>query len=226
MTSSPIRVGIIEDHSIVRVGLKILIDAEPDMVVAGEAVDRKSSIDLVTALRPDILVVDLQLKNESAVDFLADLLAINNARAIVLTGSSERDLVNELMRAGASGLVYKEEASDVLIRAIRAVQKGEAWFTRAMMTSAISQLRRERTTTLKDDSEEAKIATLTPRETEIIYLMANGLNRQEVARKIFLSEGTVRNHLSSIFAKLELSNQLALVFFAQRHGLNKPPAGS
>jgi DNA-binding NarL/FixJ family response regulator len=222
MTGSPIRVCVIEDHTIVRAGLKILIEGEPDMVVTGEARDRKTSFDVVAAQRPDILVVVLQLGTESAVDFLEELLAINNARAIVLTGSTERDLINQVMRTGATGLVYKDEAPVVLIRAIRAVHKGEAWFTRAMMTTALSELRQDQHARTKMDPEKAKIATLTPRETEIISLMANGLSRQEIAQKIFLSEGTVRNHLSSIFAKLEVSNQLALVFFAQRHGLNKP----
>jgi two-component system, NarL family, nitrate/nitrite response regulator NarL len=221
MTNSPIRVCLIEDHIIVRAGLKILIEGEADMNVAGEAADRKTSLEVVAAQRPDILVVDFQLPGECAVDFLEDLLAINNARAIILTGSTERDLAHQVMRAGAAGLVYKDETPDVLIRAIRAVHNGEAWFTRAMMTTALSQLRRDRHSQPKEDPEKAKIATLTPREKEIIFLIANGLSRQEVAQKIFLSDGTVRNHLSSIFAKLEVSNQLALVFFAQRHGLDK-----
>jgi two-component system, NarL family, nitrate/nitrite response regulator NarL len=221
MTASPIRICVIEDHTIVRAGLKILIEGQSDMVVTGEATDRATSFDVVAAQRPDILVVDLQLRNESAADFLKELLAINGARAIVLTGSTEQNLLNRVMREGASGLVYKDEAPDVLIRAIRVVYKGEAWFTRAMMTSALSHLRRDRPSQPKEDAETARIATLTPREREIIFLIANGLSRQNIAEKIFLSNGTVRNHLSSIFSKLEVSNQLALVFFAQRHGLDR-----
>ena len=110
---------------------------------------------------------------------------------------------------------------EVLIRAIRTVYKGEAWFTRSMMTAALSQLREDRNSKPKSDSEATKITTLTAREREIICLVANGLTRQEIAEKLFLSEGTVRNHLSSIFAKVEVPNQLALVFFAQRNGLDK-----
>jgi len=221
MTNSLIRICLLEDHTIVRAGLKILIDAQSDMSVVGEATDRKTSLDVVSRLRPNILVVDLQLKNESAVDFLEELLAVNNARAIVLTGSTDRDVVQRAILTGATGLVYKDEDPEVLIRAIRTVHKGEAWFTRSMMTAALSQLRDDRSSTPKSNSENAKITSLTFREREVICLVANGFTRHEIAEKLFLSEGTVRNHLSSIFAKVEVPNQLALVFFAQRNGLDK-----
>src|ERR1043165_6066095 len=116
-----IRICLIEDHNIVRAGLRVLIEAQSDMHVIADVTDRKTSFEAVTFYKPDILVVDLQLRDESALDFLHDLLDINNARAIALTGNTERELVHQAILAGASGFLYKDEDPEMLIRAIRAV---------------------------------------------------------------------------------------------------------
>jgi len=220
MAGSPIRVCIIEDHAVVRAGLKMLLTSQPDIEVVGEAVDRKEAFEVAERVRPDLFLVDIQLGKESAVDFLDELLAVCEARAILLTGASNNEQIQRAIQAGATGLVYKEEAPEVLIRAIRKVHAGEAWLSRAVMTSALSKLRHTRDAKSTPDSDADKIESLTAREREIVSLIAQGLNRKRVAEKLFVSEATVRNHLSSIFAKLGVSNQFELVFFAQRHGLD------
>jgi len=220
MAGSPIRVCIIEDHAVVRAGLKMLLTSQPDIEVVGEAVDRKEAFEVAERVRPDLFLVDIQLGKESAVDFLDELLAVCEARAILLTGASNNEQIQRAIQAGATGLVYKEEAPEVLIRAIRKVHAGEAWLSRAVMTSALSKLRHTRDAKSTPDSDADKIESLTAREREIVSLIAKGLNRKRVAEKLFVSEATVRNHLSSIFAKLGVSNQFELVFFAQRHGLD------
>ena len=220
-----IRVGIIEDHSIVRAGLKVMLTAYADIEVVGEAADRGEAFEMAKAKRPDVLLVDLQLDKVSALDFLEELMSASGARTIVVTGSSNDDEIHRSIQAGATGLVFKHEDPDVLIRAIRKVHAGEAWLSRSLMTSALTRLRASRTTS-PPDPESSKIATLTTREREIVALVATGLGRQGIAEKLCVSEGTVRNHLTSIFGKLELSNQLGLVFYAQRHGLDKPQSGS
>jgi DNA-binding NarL/FixJ family response regulator len=218
-----IRVGIIEDHSIVRAGLRVMLAAYSDIEVVGEAADRKEAFEFAKSKRPDVLLVDLQLGQVSALDFLEELMSTCGARTIVVTGSSNDDEIHRSIQAGATGLVFKHEDPDVLIRAIRKVYAGEAWLSRSLMTSALSRLRASRTTA-PPDPETAKIATLTAREREIVALVATGLGRQGIAEKLCVSEGTVRNHLTSIFGKLDLANQLGLVFYAQRHGLDKPAA--
>jgi DNA-binding NarL/FixJ family response regulator len=218
---SAIRVCIIDDHAIVRAGVRTLLNAQPDIEVIGEAVDRNGALELA-AKSPDIFLVDLQLGKDSAVDFLDELLNITDARAIVLTGGYSEDQIHRAIQAGATGLVYKEDDPEVLIRAIRKVYAGEAWLTRSMMTSALSRLRSARTSKNVEASESVKIATLTTREREIVALVARGINRKRIAESLFVSEATVRNHLTSIFGKLGLSNQFELVFYAQRHGLDKP----
>ena len=220
-----IRVGIIEDHSIVRAGLRVMLTAYPDLVVVGEAADRKEAFEISKTRRPHVLLVDLQLDQVSALDFLEELIAVSGARAIVVTGSSNDDEIHRSIQAGATGLVFKHEDPEVLIRAIRKVYAGEAWLSRTLMTSALLRLRASRSAA-PPDPETIKIATLTAREREIVALVATGLGRQGIAEKLCVSEGTVRNHLTSIFGKLDLSNQLGLVFYAQRHGLDKLAASA
>jgi two-component system, NarL family, nitrate/nitrite response regulator NarL len=219
MSAHPIRVCIIEDHAVVRAGLKMLLTSQSDIEVVGEAVDRKGALEIAERSRPDIFLVDIQLGRESAVDFLHELLTACEARAILLTGASTDDQIQGAIQAGATGLVFKEEAPEVLIRAIRKVHAGEAWLSRAVMTSALTKLRNPRDSKSQSDPETDKIASLTAREREIVALIAKGLNRKKVSEKLFVSEATVRNHLSSIFAKLGVTNQFELVFYAQRHGL-------
>jgi DNA-binding NarL/FixJ family response regulator len=220
MSVSPIRVCIIEDHAVVRAGLKMLLTSQPDIEVVGEALDRKGAFEVGERVRPDLFLVDIQLGRESAVDFLNELLTACEARAILLTGASTEEQIERAIQAGATGLVYKEEAPEVLIRAIRKVHSGEAWLSRAVMTSALSRFRHPPDSKTSSNTEAGKIETLTAREREIVALIAKGLNRKKVSERLFVSEATVRNHLSSIFAKLGVSNQFELAFYAQRHGLD------
>ena len=219
MSLSPIRVCIIEDHAVVRAGLKMLLTSQPDIEVVGEALDRKGAFEVAERVRPDLFLVDIQLGRESAVDFLDELLTSCDARAILLTGASTEEQIQKAIQAGATGLVYKEEAPEVLIRAIRKVHAGEAWLSRAVMTSALTRFRHPHDSKT-GNTDATKIETLTAREREIVALVAKGLNRKKISERLFVSEATVRNHLSSIFAKLGVSNQFELVFFAQRHGLD------
>jgi DNA-binding NarL/FixJ family response regulator len=220
--SLPIRVCIIEDHSIVRAGLRVMLAAHSDIEVVGEAENRQTAFNAVKLERPDILLVDIQLGKESALDFLEELMAVCDSRSILVTGSNNEDDIHRAIEVGVTGVVFKDEDPEVLVRAIRKVHSGEAWLTRTMMSTALSRFRAARAAKLQPDPEAVKIATLTARERQIVTLVANGLGRQGIAEKLCVSEGTIRNHLSSIFSKLELSNQLGLVFYAQRHGLDKP----
>ena len=203
--------------------MRVLLDLQPDIEVVGQATDRQSAFDIAEREHPDVFLVDIRLGRESAVDFLEELLAASGAKAILLTGFTTEEQIHRAIQAGATGLVYKEESAEVLMRAIRKVHAGEAWLSRAMIASELSRLRNSHHAQANPGTEAAKIATLTAREREIVILMASGLNRKRIAEKLFVSEVTVRNHLSSIFGKLGVSNQFELVFYAQRNSLNKPP---
>jgi DNA-binding NarL/FixJ family response regulator len=218
----PIRLCIVEDHSLVRAGLKLLLASNSDMEVAGEAFDRRGALEVAAREQPDVLLLDIQLGQESALDFIEELLAVCSARAILLTGSANEEQIFRAIQAGVKGLVFKAEDPDVLIQAVRKVHGGDVWLTRGIVTAALSRFHSTRPSG-KPNPEISRIAALTAREREIVALAAKGHNRRAIAAKLFVSEGTVRNHLTSIFEKLELPNQLGLVFFAQRHGLDKTP---
>ena len=224
MKPNAIRVAIIEDHSLIRAGLKALLEAETDLKLVGEATNRKSAFEVVMRERPDLLVVDLQLGRDSALDFIEELLAVSRARAILLTGAADEEEIHCAIQSGIMGLVFKDEGPDVLVRAIRTVHRGEAWLSRTVLAAALERVRLNRQRKEVVDPEQAKISSLTSREREVVAMMASGLNRHDVAKKLCVSDGTLRNHLTAIFGKLELQNQMELIFYAQRNGLNGPPA--
>ena len=138
---------------------------------------------------------------------------------IVLTSSTEIEAHQRAVQSGAMGLVLKEQGAEVLIAAIEKVHSGEVWLTRSLTASVLSRVSRS-----SSNNEEAlKTESLTKREREIIALTAQGFKRSQIAEKLFISDSTVRNHLTSILSKLELSDRFELVFYAYRHGLSKPP---
>ena len=216
----PIRLCIVEDHAIVRAGIRMLLASQSDMEIVGEASDRRGTFEVAEQERPDLFLLDLQLGQESAADFLQELLSFCKANAILFTGMGSMPEIQRAIRAGALGLVYKSEDPEVLIRAIHKVHAGEAWLPRSLMTTALSQLRTVCYAKAPANPEIVKIASLTPREREIVALVASGVNRKGIAERLFVSDATVRNHLTSIFGKLDVGNLFELVFYAQRHGLD------
>lgn len=201
----------------------MLIEDRPTMVVAGEAANCAEALDITARKQPDIILLDLDLGKESGLDFMRELLDTSpKAKIIILTGVHDPDTYRRAITLGATGLVFKEQTAEVLIKAIEKVHAGEAWLDRSLTATVLSEMSRPREAK-KDDLEAAKIATLTNREREIITLVAQGLGRKEIADRLYISEATVRNHLTSIFGKLDLSDRFELVFYAYRHGLAAPP---
>jgi len=225
MKGAPIRICLLEDHVIVRSGLKMLLDAQPDMEVVAEAINRTEAFQAATKQRPNMFLVDVDLNGENAVDFLKELIGVcMGAHAILLTGVTDDEQIQRGVISGATGLVYKDEATDVLIHAIRKVHNGEAWLGRALTAAVLARFSRSHAPAQAPrDPEFVKISTLTRREREIVALIATGSNRKTTAEKLFISEATVRNHLTSILAKLNLTSKFDLVFYAQRHGLVEQP---
>ncbi|PYS54625.1 MAG: DNA-binding response regulator [Acidobacteria bacterium] len=220
MSEKPIRVCIIEDHAVVRAGLRMLIETKDGMAVVGEAANRVEAFAAATKNPPDIFILDLDLDDESGLDFLPDLISTcAGARVLVLTSATDMETHHQAIEAGALGLVLKAEASEVLLHAIEKVHSGEVWLTRSQTASVLSRIAQGST----DDAESRKIQSLTKREREIVALVAHGFKRSQIADSLFISETTVRNHLTSILSKLEVTDTFDLVFYAYRHGLAKPP---
>ncbi len=222
-TQSPIRVLLVDDHRLVRAGLRMLIESQPDLVIVGEAENREECFELVKREQADIILLDLDLRGEVSLDFLPQLIPLTKgAKVMLLTGSRDPELHRRGIRLGARGLVLKDHASESLVKAIRKVHVGEMWLDRAMMVEVLSEMTRAIEAKEKNP-EAAKIASLSPREREVIALIGEGLKNKQIANRLFISETTVRHHLGSIFSKLGVSDRLELVIYAYRHGLAKPP---
>ena len=215
-----IRICLIEDHAIVRAGLRMLVEEEDCIQVVCETTTATEALGVAQKEHPDIILLDIGLRTENGLDFLPDLLReFAPAKVIVLTALEDTEAHLLAMEAGASGVVMKDQAPDVLVKAIRAVHSGETWIGHSISAAAIAKLSRARNYKEPADPEAVKIALLTPREREIVGVVAQGFNGIKIAAELRISEATVRHHITSILAKLELSNKLELAVYAIQHGL-------
>jgi two-component system, NarL family, nitrate/nitrite response regulator NarL len=216
----PIRILIVDDHAVVRAGLRMLIDQNPAMKVVGLAGNRSEALAIAANEQPNLIILDIMLGDEDGLAILPDLReAAQYARVLVLTGLRGSESQRRAMLAGAMGVVLKEHAAEVLIKAINKVHQGEVWLDRLMMGSLLDEM----TQAPEIDPGEEKIASLTEREREVIALIAEGLKNKQIGQRLFISETTVTHHLSSIFSKLEVSDRLELVIYAFSHNLAKLP---
>jgi two-component system, NarL family, nitrate/nitrite response regulator NarL len=218
----PIRVLIVDDHAIVRQGLRLFFASYPGIVIVGETATCTEALTAAAQTQPDIIVLDLAFGAVNAVDFIPELLAAAaGVRIVVFTGVDDPALQRHAVSLGAIGVVSKDKAPEVLLQAITKVHAGQAWLERTMIADVLGEMTRtQRAQQL--DPEVAKIATLTPRERAIIALIGEGLKNRQIAARLCLSEITVRHHLTTIFDKLGVIDRLELVVYAYRHGLAKP----
>lgn len=217
---SDIRVCVIEDHAIVRAGIRMLIEKEQGIDVVCEAATASEALAAAETCQPDILLLDLSLRTENGVEFLPQLLHdFAPAKVLILTAVEDVETHLLAIQAGASGVVMKEQAPEILVKAIHAVHSGEPWIGRALSAAALAKLSRSREEKNRLGPEEAKIASLTPREREVVAVVAKGFNGARIAKELRISEATVRHHITSILSKLEVSNKLELVVYAFHHGL-------
>ena len=216
----PIRILLVDEQTILREGLRLIIENYPEFQVIGDAGDKKKAIDMASLQQPRIIVVDPALECDQGGGIIGDLLtAAKDAYVIILTAAKLPEAHKRAVLLGARGLVFKQEASQILIKAIKKVHAGEIWLERYMtatlLTEALCGTRKVQ------DPEAKKIANLTLREHEVINLISEGLKNKEIAARLFISESTVSHHLTSIFNKLGTSDRLQLIVYAHRHGLTK-----
>lgn len=202
--------------------MRLVIQNQPGMVMVGEATTRAEALNLSSRERPDIVLLDIDLGGENGLDFIPELLSSCECRVIVLTGVRDPEVHYRAVKLGAMGLVQKERAVDVLIGAIERVHAGEAWLDPSLTARVLSEVSASGKAK-KSDPEEAKIASLTDREREVLALVSEGLKNKEIADRLFISEWTVRHHITAIFSKLEVSDRVELILYAYRQGLATPP---
>lgn len=224
MEPSPIkiRILIVNDQLVVREGLRMLIENHPGTTVVAMARTRSEALDIIARERLDLIILDLELGGHSALSFIPQLREVSKeARILVLTGARDSETHQQAAQLGAMGVVLKEDAADLLLKAIEKVYKGEAWLDRLTMGNLLWQLSSQTEDTL--DPERQKISSLTEREREVIALIAEGLKNRQIAGRLFISPTTVTHHLSSIYAKLGVSDRLELVIYAFANKLAKIP---
>jgi DNA-binding NarL/FixJ family response regulator len=209
MTTPPIRLLIVDDHPIVRDGLRAVFDGDPDFDVVGEAGDGAEAVDTATALRPDVLLMDLRMPRMSGVEAIKALAQrAPTVRILVLTTFDTDADVLPAIEAGATGYLLKDAPRAELVRAARAAHRGESVLAPSVARRLLSKVR---------EPDAAKM--LTQRELKVLSLIAGGATNREAAKQLFISEATVKTHLLHIYAKLGTRDRASAVAEAYKQGL-------
>ena len=214
-----IRILIADDQELVRTGFRVVLDAEPDLEVVGEAEDGLAALDAAEMLRPDVVLMDIRMPNLDGIEATRRIAAGDGSpRVLILTTFDLDDYVYEALRAGASGFLLKDARAEELRQAVRMVASGEALLSPAITRRLIeSYTRRPPPTT-----HPAPLAELTPRELEVLRLVARGLSNADIAAKLVVGDATVKTHVARIFSKLDLHDRAQAVVLAYESGLIQP----
>jgi DNA-binding NarL/FixJ family response regulator len=222
-TGGCIRVLIVDDQALVRAGFRMILEAEEDIEVAGEASDGLAAVEEAQRLRPNVVLMDVRMPVLDGIEATRMLLAKEDTRVVMLTTFDMDEYVYEALRAGASGFLLKDVPPEQLVEGIRAVASGDALLapsiTRRVIEEFVSRPRGA-ARTLPPELEE-----LTPRESEVLTLMARGQSNAEIANTLVVSETTVKTHVAHVLTKLRLRDRVQAVVFAYESGLVEPGEG-
>jgi two-component system nitrate/nitrite response regulator NarL len=214
-----IRILIVDDHTIIRAALRMFLENQPGVSVVAEGSGLEDALAAAVREQPDIVLLNLDLGNANGLDLLPQLHAVApETHVVVLTGVHDVEMHRRAVRLGAVGLVHKEESTGRLLEAIAKVYAGEVWLDSLLIASVLSEMTRPRASQ-PVDHEEVKIKALTARERQIVKLVGQGMKNHAIAKRLCISEATVRHHLTSIFGKLGAGDRLELAIYAYRHGL-------
>jgi two-component system nitrate/nitrite response regulator NarL len=222
-SANPIRILLIDQHTLVRAALRFLLDNQPGLTVVAEAAPGADALAAAARERPDLIVLDLARASRSCLTLLSELRgAAQDARILVLTDGGDPEASHHAVRLGALGLVDTASPAADLVTAVETVATGEVWLSPTLLAGVLRTMARQgeaKAPTI----EETRIATLTARERQVVALSGEGLKNRQMAERLFISEATVRHHLTSIFAKLGVADRLELVRYAYQHGLAQSP---
>ncbi len=208
-----LKILLVDDHEVVRLGLRTLISRHAQFEVVAEADNAADAVNKTQEFSPDVVVMDIRLPGKSGIEAPRDILSLRpETKVIMLTSYAEEDLLFEAISAGASGYVLKQIGSGELIQALERIGRGEA-----LLDPTLTQRVFDRVREASRKAEEEAFSPLTNQEVKILALIAKGKTNKEIAEDIFLSEKTVRNYVSSIFSKLGLSTRAEAAAYAVRH---------
>jgi DNA-binding NarL/FixJ family response regulator len=210
-TSTPIKLLIVDDHDIVREGLSSILSQEPDIEVVGEASDGASGLLAIARLKPSVVLLDMRMPGADGIEVCREITSrFPDVRVIILTAFLDSDTINRCIQAGAKGYVIKDVERTDLKRSIRDVAQGEAFLDRKVHTVVVERLKRE---------SERNRPVLTEREVSILKLMAEGHTNRQIATKLYVSEGTIKDQLQKIMDKLGATNRVSALYVAAKEGL-------
>jgi DNA-binding NarL/FixJ family response regulator len=216
-----IRVLIADDQELVRTGFRVVLDAEPDLEVVGEAADGQAAVEAASTLQPDVVLMDIRMPNLDGIEATRRLATgTGSPRVLILTTFDLDDYVYEALRAGASGFLLKDARAEELRQAVRMVAAGDALLSPTITRRLIESYTRRPPAA----AQPAPLAELTPRELEVLRLVARGLSNAEIARELVVGDATVKTHVARIFAKLDLHDRAQAVVLAYESGVVQPGA--
>ena len=215
-----VRVVLVDDQALIRTGFKMILETEDDIEVVGEASDGEQAISMTRSVRPDVVLMDVQMPTMDGLEATGRIVRDTNipSRIVILTTFERDDYVFKALRAGASGFLLKNAPSEELVHAVRVVAAGDALLAPSVTRKVIEGFIRRPA----HRSNEIELRRLTERETEILQLLATGKSNSELADHLFVGEGTIKTHVSSVLTKLGLRDRMQAVIFDYESGLIEP----
>jgi DNA-binding NarL/FixJ family response regulator len=212
-----LRILIVDDHEVVRLGLRTLLSNQPNFVVVAEAASAKEAVEKSVQHQPDVVVMDIRMPGQNGIEACEEIKThLPDTEVLMLTSYAEDELLFDAISAGAAGYVLKQGGGDELIRAIQRVGEGEALLDPAVTQQVLARVR-----LATRQERAAAFGDLTEQELRVLGLVSEGCTNKQIAKALYLGEGTVRNYVSSILSKLGLTNRAEAAAYAVRHGLGE-----
>ncbi|MDP3449810.1 MAG: response regulator transcription factor, partial [Anaerolineaceae bacterium] len=212
-----IKVLLVDDHAVVRLGLNTLLSDEREIIIVGEAANADQAMKQVDLLKPDVVILDIQIPGKNGIEVCKNIVSqYPNSKVVMLTSHTSDEFITQAIRAGASGYVLKQVGNEELLRAIKAAYAGEMAFDTQTTSQMVKTYKK-----LEKEAEDSIFADISQRELQVMVLVAEGQSNKEIGKKLNLSEITIRNYVSNILSKLNFRNRIDIARFAIQHHLEE-----